>query len=228
MTSIKKEKTMQSSLHTGFIYLLLALGIFLCACVEGIYGYLLEPLIFKASINGAGKMQNIIHWVVTCVSWGFFAKLFIHIAQTKCNFKMIENSNKLSRIKILLAILGILFCLTLSYMDWHGFKVILEFQHRGPLLFIFQYIYYMFETMIFSLIIIFAQKAFECWLPIKNFPYGGIITALTWGLIHIMTKGSIEAGIFCAIKGFLFGIIYLLMDRNIKKTYPVLLLMFIL
>ncbi|WMJ88010.1 hypothetical protein [Anaerocolumna sp. MB42-C2] len=230
MTPIKKEKklTLQSSFHTGLTYLLLAQGIFLCACIEGIYGYLLEPLLFDTFINDAGTIQSIIHWVITCISWGVFIMIFLRTAQKRCNFQILETSKPLTFVQIFLVLFSIIFCLILSYMDWHGFKILLEYKHRGALLFIFQYVYYMFETMIFSLIIIFAQKAFECWFSIKNIPYGGIITALTWGLIHILTKGSLYAGIFCAIKGFLFGATYLNMNRNIKKAYPVLFLMFVL
>ncbi|MFA9466904.1 MAG: hypothetical protein ACERKN_21840 [Velocimicrobium sp.] len=230
MTPIKNKKqtALQSSFHMGLTYLLLALGVFLGACAEGIYGYLLEPILFHTCINDAGTIQSIIHWVITCISWGILILIFLHIAQRRCNFKIIEKSNRLTFVQIFLALFSIIFCLILSYMDWHGFKMFLEYQHRGALLFIFQYIYYMFETLIFSFIIIFAQKAFECWFSKKNIPYGGIITALTWGLIHILTKGSIEAGIFCAIKGFLFGTTYLVMNRNIKKAYPVLFLMFVL
>ncbi|MCR4649492.1 MAG: DUF6273 domain-containing protein [Lachnospiraceae bacterium] len=36
-------------------------------------------------------------------------------------------------------------------------------------------------------------------------PFGGILVALTWGLGHWLSKGSLFAGIYTAIGGFVFG-----------------------
>ncbi|MDI9412390.1 MAG: hypothetical protein QM401_02290 [Bacillota bacterium] len=40
-------------------------------------------------------------------------------------------------------------------------------------------IYYAFETALFTLILVFGHKAFELWLGKTNFPYGGVVLALT-------------------------------------------------
>lgn len=87
---------------------------------------------------------------------------------------------------------------------------------------------YGFDIFIRTLILVFGQKAFELWFKKKDIPYGGIILALTWGLAHIFTKGSIAVGLLSALGGFIFGIVYLLVNRDIKKTIPILFLMFIL
>lgn len=121
-----------------------------------------------------------------------------------------------------------IFSLVNSYIGWNGFKVVIEYQFHGLLKFIFQYIYYAIETILFMLIIIFVQKAFEVLCKNKNIPYGGIACAMTWGLAHIFTKGSISVGLFSALSGFMFGVVYLLLGRDIKKTYPVLFIMFML
>lgn len=115
----------------------------------------------------------------------------------------------------------------LKYMDWNGLKIVLEYQNLGLLLLIFQYVY-AFETALFTLMIVFGQKACELWFKNSRLPYGGIIAGLTWGLGHIFTKGSLLTGIFSMLLGFLFGAMYLLLNRDIKKTYIVLLLLFVL
>lgn len=92
-----------------------------------------------------------------------------------------------------------------SVMDWGGFKVYLEWKSHGTLLFIFQYIYYMFETLLFTLILVFAQLAFETWFKNRTIPYGGIVMGLTWGLGHIFTKGSLLIGLEGVAIGLLFG-----------------------
>ena len=78
------------------------------------------------------------------------------------------------------------------------------------------------------LIIVFGQYAFEKWFKNDKIPYGGILVALTWGLGHWFTKGSLGTGIYTAIGGFVFGSVYLLTRRNIKLSYLFLCIMFIL
>lgn len=122
----------------------------------------------------------------------------------------------------------IIICLTSTWFDWNGSKVLQEFASKGMLKFVFQYIYYLFEVMLFMLIIVYGQKACEVWFKRTNIPYGGIVVALTWGLAHWGTKGSLFAGIYTALGGFCFGAVYLLLNRNIKLTYIALCIMFIL
>ena len=93
-----------------------------------------------------------------------------------------------------------------SVLDWGGFKVYLEWKSHGTLLFIFQYIYYVFETLLFTLILVFAQLAFETWFKNRKIPYGGIVMGLTWGLAHIFTKGSLLIGLEGVAIGLLFGL----------------------
>jgi len=77
------------------------------------------------------------------------------------------------------------------------------------------------------LIIIFGQKAFEMWTKKKYIPWGGFLCAITWGLAHIFTKGSLTMGLIGALSGFMFGAIYLLVNRDVKKAYIFLFLMFV-
>ncbi len=63
----------------------------------------------------------------------------------------------------------------------------------------FQYIYYLAEGFLISLVIVYGQKAFEKWFKNDKIPYGGIVLGLIWGLFHILTKGSVLVGIFSAV-----------------------------
>lgn len=101
-------------------------------------------------------------------------------------------------------------------------------QFKGPLLFVFQYIYYLAEGFLISLIIIFGQKACEVWFRNEKLPYGGIILGLTWGLAHIFSKGSLWVGILAALGGFLLGTAYLFVNKDYRKALPVIALLFIL
>ncbi len=106
--------------------------------------------------------------------------------------------------------------------------MLLEWNARGPLLSVFQYIYYLAEGFLISLIIVFGQKACEKWFHNEKIPYGGIALGLTWGLVHIFTKGSMVIGILSAIGGFMFGTVYLLVNKDYRKALPIITALFIL
>lgn len=96
---------------------------------------------------------------------------------------------------------GIIIALSITYTSlvWGGFKTIIELSNLGVSKFLIQYVYYAFESLLMMLIIAHGQKAFESWFGnIKCIPFGGILLAITWGLIHILTQGTLT-GIYAVI-----------------------------
>lgn len=59
-------------------------------------------------------------------------------------------------------------------------------------------------------------------------PYGGILTGLTWGMAHIFTKGSLSMRESLNFISIGYGLTYLLVNRNIRKEYIWIVLMFVL
>jgi hypothetical protein len=212
----------------GFSFLNLALYAFGGLGMECIYAYLLEPMLYGHAMNEFTTWQTILHWIITCITWGIITWRLVIIAKERYCFDLWMKTDKVKLWQFICVVLCVIIAIFVSYMDWDGFKVIREFQHKGWFKFIFQYIYYFFETALFMLIIIFGQKAFEKWFQHENIPYGGIVVALTWGLAHIFTKGSLFTGLVIAAYGFAFGTVYLLLNRNLKWTYLVLCMMFML
>ena len=51
--------------------------------------------------------------------------------------------------------------------------------------------------------------------------------ALTWGLIHILTK-DLVTGLGCLVMSLLYGGVYLLLKKNIRYAYIIILLIFTL
>ena len=164
----------------GLDYLSLALYAFGGLGIEAIYAFMLEPMIYGKQMADWSVSQNIIHWVVTCITWGIITWLIIRYSKQKYGFDIFVRENKMKLWQWLGVALCIIFSISVSYMDWDGFKVVKEFEKKGLLKFIFQYIYYIFETALFTMILVYAQKAFEVWFKRKNIPYGGIILAVTW------------------------------------------------
>lgn len=206
----------------------LALYAFAGLGLEAVLAFLVEPYIYGTSIKEWTVVQSICHWVLTCILWGIVTSLIIRTAKNKYGFDIFAKGKKLRLLQYILITVCICFMLLSSYIDWQGFKVLKEFQSNGLLKFVFQYIYYGFETALVLLIIVFSQLGFEKWFKKPNVPYGGIAVALTWGIAHIFTKGSVLAGFFSMVGGFMFGIAYLLVNRDIKKAYILLYVMFVL
>ena len=154
--------------------------------------------------------------------------LLIKVSKNKYKFDLLEKKEKMKTWQWIGVFVCVLFSLFTSYLNWEGFKIVKEFQHNGLLRFIFQYIYYVFETGLFTLIIIFGQKAFETWFKKEKIPFGGFVVALTWGLGHIFTKSDVWVGLYSAVWGFMFGSVYLLVNKDFKKTLPILFIMFVI
>lgn len=212
---------------TGSDYLYLALYAFGGIGLELILVGIIEPL-FGMSIETYTVSQNIIHWVITCVVWLLVGVFLIQLASKKYAFNLWEYQSELKYGQIIAIVLCLLVSVATHYIDWGGFKFVIEFQRLGFLKFSFQYLYYIFEAFLISLIIIFGQRACEKWFNHENFPYGGIVFALTWGLMHMVTKGSLEVGFLTAFGGFLYGSAYLIVGKDYRKALPLMCLMFIL
>lgn len=211
----------------GSDYLFLALYAFAGFAFELLLANLIEPML-GLSIDSLTTAQSILHWLVTCAVWFLIGLLLVRVSRKKYGFDIMEARSPLKGWQYIAIIICIAVMTLAQYLDWNGFKPYIEFQRRGALLFVFQYIYYFFETFLFSLIIIFGQKACECWFHRKNIPYGGIFLALTWGLGHIFSKGSIAVGLLSAAAGFLMGASYLIVGRDYRKALPLLYILFVI
>ena len=221
MKENKKEKI------TGGDYLSLGLYAFAGLGMEVLYAYLLEPVLYGAPMQDWSNMQIILHWILTCITWGIFAFILIQKSNKKYRFPLLEKGSPIKLWQVGVCVLFVFLAFIGDYIAWDGFKVYLEYVNRGFLLFAFQYIYYAFETMLFLLIIVFGQKACEVWFHQEKIPYGGIICGLTWGLAHIFTK-NLLTGLLGIALGFAMGSVYLIVNRDLKKAYIVLFFMFVL
>ncbi|MBQ4522000.1 MAG: hypothetical protein IJA10_03500 [Lachnospiraceae bacterium] len=221
-----KIKTfLKSETYQYFEYAMLAFG---GLGLEVLYAYLLEPLFYGHSMKEFTTIECIIHWSVTIITWLVVAYLIVRSAKKNLGFQLKGTDSKWSLLGIITSSVLIGLMLVVNYVDVGGLKIIYEFHKLGVLKFIFQHLYYLAEVVLFSLIILFGQNALEKLFGKKNVPYGGIIVGMTWGLAHWFTKGSILIGLEGLVIGFLFGAIYLFLDRDFKKTYIVLALAFII
>lgn len=211
---------------TGFDYLWCALY----TCAAFLLEFLLVMIENKLGIdiNHSTDMQMIVHWLITIALWVISGFIIIKIAKRTTGFDLFQGGEKLKGWQYVAIIACFIINIVAKYLDWDGFKVLIEWKSRGPLLFTFQYLYYFAESFLISLVIVFGQLACEKWFKNDKIPYGGIILGLTWGLGHIVSKGSVGVGVLSALGGFLFGTAYLFVNKDYRKTLPIVTLLFIL
>lgn len=209
-------------------YFNLALCAFAGLGAELVLVRLIEEPLLGYSIKEYTTFQSIAHWILICTIWGIVGKILLRSAKNKYEFDIWETKSTLKIWQYIAVLICLAVALVVSRRDWNGFKPVLEFQRLGMLKFIFQYIYYMFESFLFSLIIIFGQLACEKWFKRTNFPFGGIILGLTWGLGHILSKGSVAVGLLSVFSAFLFGSVYLVVGKDYRKALPLMFLMFVI
>lgn len=189
----------------------------------------LEPMIFGSIVSSDyTKTQTIIHWLLTILCWGIIAMILIRSSKKHLNFNVLSEALPTKK-GLIISIILVIACIILNAFDWGTLKILGEFQKKGLLLFIFQYIYYLFEVVLVYLIVVFGQKFVETLLKRKSkIPWGGLILCCTWGAVHILSKGSIYTGIGVMTFSIFYGMIYLLLNRNSKYTYIALALAFII
>ena len=79
-----------------------------------------------------------------------------------------------------------------------------------------------------GLIICFSQKAVDAvFCQPKQFPWGGVVLGLTWGLLHYFTKGSAAVTIIAFVLAIFFGIMFNWLGKDLRKTLPLMYMMFV-
>lgn len=209
---------MKKTSHWDFLWY--ALYAFAGLGVEMLLLALVEPILFGAIETSAySPAQTIIHWLLTILCWGVVAVWLRHSAKKNLGFSLPGHAKPTVNGVILSAIL-VVACIALNAFDWGTLKIIGEFQKKGILLFLFQYLYYLFEVALVFLIVAFGQRFAEGLLKRESrIPWGGLLLCATWGAIHILSKGSIATGIGVMAFSLAYGIMYLLLARNTKYTY---------
>lgn len=178
---------------------------------------MVESMIYNSNQEWT-TLQHIIHWSVTSMIWGIIGYALLR--------KLPQNRVDTKKISWLAVCLLMMISIGYTTIVWGGWKPWIEFIRNGVLKFLVQYLYYAFEGLLIMLMIAHGQRAFESWIMKSNkIPFGGIMLAVTWGLIHILTQG-IDTGIYTVIQSLLFGVMYLLLNKDFKLSCLVVIIMF--
>lgn len=218
---MNKDEVVKWDDHLAFgLYAFAGLGMELVLLI-------LEKMIIGKPTSEFQSINFIIHWIMTCIVWGIVAFMLVKYSKKNNSFDVFMYRDKPNTKQIAISLLLLLITTTVSLVSWKGFKPYIELKRLGVNKFIFQYIYYIFEIMLVVLSIAFGQKAGEVRFNNSKVPWGGIFLGLTWGLVHILTQ-SLSTGIIAAGSSIIYGILYNLLNKNIRYVYFIILLMFLL
>ncbi|MBE5961592.1 MAG: hypothetical protein E7256_09460 [Lachnospiraceae bacterium] len=183
--------------------------------------------IYGKSFGEWETFEYCIHWSIVCLGWGCVVWLLKRAADRKYGENLLRQKEKFTRNGFLMSAALVIILVTAETMLWDGFKPVREFVRLGAVKFGFQYVYYFLEVLLVLLIVVFGQRCGECLTGKKRIPWGGIMLAFTWGLVHCLTKGM-ATGIEAFLTSFCYGTIYLGVNRNIPWSYALLAVAFLL
>lgn len=226
------------NLKKGVFFAAIALLPILSLCLEVVL-LVIELSIYDAENwqQGPNLGQRLLHWSLTCFIWGMSALGIIALSK-RYGFAVLSSSKKPEKKQMLLLIILIIAGVVFMCSTWEfQLKPMVELSNfigkygaGGIAAFFFQYLYYLFESILIVLLVALSQHAAEICSSnraLRYIPIGGIFCAMTWGMLHGITK-DFETAVLCIVLSALFGISYLITGRNIKYTYLAVALIFLL
>lgn len=208
-------------------YLWYALYAFAGLGLEMVLLGVVEPL-FWGSGAEYGTVQRVVHWSLTCACWAVVILLLIRSARRELGLD-VRGCQKVPLRNLLFGLALAAACIGLNAYDWGTLKIVGEFTRKRGVEFLFQYLYYGFEIGLVFLIVAFGQRFGEGLLHRQSsIPFGGMILCATWGAVHILSKGSAAAGLGVMAFAMVYGILYVVLNRNAKLSYLAMLLAFII
>ncbi len=212
----------------GKTYFLFAIALFVIFLLIDNFTQLFLSEMFGGTFMEWEYWVRVISRMIPATLWFCLFWLANKQSIRKMNFNFLECSEKISKRNYCIAVAFLILAIFFNYMNWGNFKFLVEFRNAGLIGFIAQHIYYLAEIVITTVLIVLFQKSCETWFKKENIPFGGMIGALTWGLVHIFTQNSLLVGLLGFVYGFGFGTIYLILEKNYKMTVFFLFLMFVL
>lgn len=200
---------------------------FLWLALYAFAGFSLE-LILGMVMGGLSLAMNA---AITAVLWSSVSLFLVHYAKNRFNFDVFSVSNPLDKNKLPSIIGLVIAVIVVSTIGFGGFKPIVEFNgelNKNIAALFFRTLYYFAECSLIVLVVAFGQKFFEAQFGLsENFPGGGLLLAITWGLIHFLLQGF-SGGLYTIFFSLVAGCLFLLCKKDIRWTYLFVAVAFIL
>lgn len=219
------KSNMSNSAH--FKVPALTLLAFIGLCLEILLASL-EKHLYGTDIAGFSEMQYIRHWLITSALWAIVSFWAVFLSKRLFEFNVFESHTVSSRLQLVLGLsLPLVFAVVWSILNG-GPGIVRFYKNSSIAMFIWQYIYYVFEMLLAGLIICLSQRSFDSRTgKPSQIPWGGLMLGLSWGLLHYFTKSSAVVAAIAFILAILFGMVFNWLGKDLKKTLPLMYLMFV-
>lgn len=200
---------------------LLSFGAFM---LEYLSIFVIEAIFLHVDIWNYTAQQRSVHCIIMAFLWAVFIGVLLIFSIKHYHFPTGGNQEDKISLKNWIATFACFIgCKIMTFIDWHTLKVIGEARGKTIFQFCAQYLYYIFEVVLVTLIITYGQKAVETFLKKESsVPFGGIILAVTWGIFHFVSRGvgiEIWNGISSMIFSVLCGVMYIKLNRRWLYSY---------
>ena len=181
-------------------------------------------------------LAQIVHWVLTITVWVGGAIGLTTWARHRTDFRLRGNAERRMGMVRWLAVAILVVVTVVAQWILQGGVLPPFAEHNalserfgdaGTVAWLVQVAYYVAELAVIILIIGFGQRAGERWFRPMWIPWGGIMLAMTWGLVHFLTQDT-ATGVYGIALSLVMGSVHVLTGKNLFITYPILLVMFIL
>ncbi len=214
--------TINKHIHSYFIATILS---FLFLCLDIIVAFL-ESKVYGIGIADFSHNQLIIHWIIIILLWLLSAMTVIFYGRRCCDYNAFKTQFKPTRLALICGVSIPIACI-IALTVFNGKPGFIQFFSNAPDLAAFQYTYAIFEMLLAALLLSFAQKGFDLIGVNPKIPTGGITLAFSWGLIHYFTKSSWSVALISAALAIVFGVIHNLLGKDLRRTWPLMYLLFI-
>ncbi len=213
------------------LYLYLALYAFALVGLE-LALLAVEPVL---GLPANSFQAQIVHWVLTIVIWVGGAIGLAVWALRRTDFRLRADTGTRVSLVRWLAVATLVVATVMAQWMLQGGVLAPFAEHQalserfgdeGTAAWLVQIAYYFAELAVIALIIGFGQKAGNGWCRAKWVPWGGILLALTWGVVHFLTQ-DLATGIYGIALSLVMGTIHTLTGKSLLITYPILLVIFI-
>lgn len=210
----KKNNTIRYSLYIFLLFCCLFMEIGIASA---------ESLLYHRHLKEFTLSQTLFHWFLTCLIWGFGA-VFIYRKAVKPEEKTTSSCLAWKNYAGIL-----IFCLIYIAVIWQSCGYVLkpysEFRHFqmeygaiGFLAFLIQHIYYIFESILISLLVYTGQKLGDG-TGVRKIPWGGFVCGMLWGLPHALSLGFADGLLLAVSSGICFGFIHLFCKKDYQRTF---------
>lgn len=209
--------------RTAFDYVVLGLYAFCALEIEFLLMLLVEPYVFSSITDPT--LYCCLHWGLSALLQAGAAAALWLIAKNSYAFDLFSYRASPQRRFLLIALGLCLLGIGYNYLTCGEWLLAYKLRALTPVEFIFQYLVYLIRAALMLLLIAFGQKAGEIKKHGSRAPWGGFLAGALWGLFQLLTVQDLLTGILSCVVCVVYGVVYLLVNKNVRYAYPLLVLM---